>query len=509
MPGNERYRAPGVYTSEVPVGGEPLQPAGSSAAAMIGTAGWGPMGAYTFISSWTNFVRKFGNDGGYLAQGARNFFRMGGTRLYVVRTCHYEDLTSPISATAVKSEIVVMSNEATPAELFTVTALYPGTFGDNLVARMEDVDAEGETFSLEIYQEVGDKLALLESYRSLSLDDESAQFAEDVINARSKYIEIEVAGDSVEHLADDTEWDLTGGDDGLAEINDEDYVGDDAGSTGLYALDTVPELLTILHPGITSNSVIVDGQQYVRDSVDRRGCDIYIFDLPVGYDPQEALDFVGNELMSTSYEACYFPWGVEGSATVPMAPFMAGVYAKNDFEYGVWCAPAGTKYSLPLTDLMYDLSFGDIQLLNPYGINCIRRLFMEGFVPWGVRTLEVNSHFRYLNVRRFVNVIKKTLQSGANQFVFELNGPALWVRIEDTARMLMMFFHSLGAFAGATPAKSFYCKCDEETNPPELIDQGIVTCVIGICPAKPAEFVEFEIRLYNHGVLPIATTPGE
>jgi hypothetical protein len=36
-------------------------------------------------------------------------------------------------------------------------------------------------------------------------------------------------------------------------------------------------------------------------------------------------------------------------------------------------------------------------------------------------------------------------------------------------------------------------QCDEETNPPEMIDLGIVMMRIGIAPVKPAEFVVFRI----------------
>jgi phage tail sheath protein FI len=50
-----------------------------------------------------------------------------------------------------------------------------------------------------------------------------------------------------------------------------------------------------------------------------------------------------------------------------------------------------------------------------------------------------------------------------------------------------------GALMGATPEEAFFVKCDEETNPREKIDAGIVTTVIGIAPVKPAEFVVFEI----------------
>jgi len=46
---------------------------------------------------------------------------------------------------------------------------------------------------------------------------------------------------------------------------------------------------------------------------------------------------------------------------------------------------------------------------------------------------------------------------------------------------------------GASPEQAFFVQCDEETNPPEVIDAGMVVTVIGIAPVKPAEFVIFRI----------------
>jgi len=50
-----------------------------------------------------------------------------------------------------------------------------------------------------------------------------------------------------------------------------------------------------------------------------------------------------------------------------------------------------------------------------------------------------------------------------------------------------------GALMGRTASEAFFVKCDEETNPPEIIDAGQVVAVIGIAPVKPAEFVVFQI----------------
>jgi hypothetical protein len=41
---------------------------------------------------------------------------------------------------------------------------------------------------------------------------------------------------------------------------------------------------------------------------------------------------------------------------------------------------------------------------------------------------------------------------------------------------------------GVSPEQAFYVKCDEETNPPEVIDAGQLVVEIGLAPVKPAEF---------------------
>ena len=50
-----------------------------------------------------------------------------------------------------------------------------------------------------------------------------------------------------------------------------------------------------------------------------------------------------------------------------------------------------------------------------------------------------------------------------------------------------------------TPAEAFFVKCDEENNPPENRDAGILTVEIGIAPVKPAEFVVFRICQFSDG----------
>jgi phage tail sheath protein FI len=78
--------------------------------------------------------------------------------------------------------------------------------------------------------------------------------------------------------------------------------------------------------------------------------------------------------------------------------------------------------------------------------------------------------------------------------VFEPNDRQLWNTITAT---LSLFFNGLfesGALAGASPKEAFFVKCDEETNPPEIVDLGQVITEIGFAPERPAEFILVTIK---------------
>ena len=96
-------------------------------------------------------------------------------------------------------------------------------------------------------------------------------------------------------------------------------------------------------------------------------------------------------------------------------------------------------------------------------------------------------------------MVESSIDTGTQWVVFEPNDFALWQRLKrDVTSFLNVVWRS-GALFGATPDDAFYVKCDEETNPPEQRDLGMVVTEIGIAPVKPAEFVIFRISQYAPG----------
>lgn len=512
MPGNEAFLRPDTYVFEGEVGGQAFQPSGTSAAGFVDVATWGPIGEAIFISSPADAYRKLGSDfsKGHLMRALKNFFAMGGQRCYVVRTSSYANITDPTSYTATEAQVILDDGaEPTPTNLLTVTAKYPGTRGNGLSVVVENVDGVAHTFDFLVRFEG----QYVERYENVTFDDsDTDNFIEYRVNVNpekqwrgSQWITVEYLPETVMDPVADT-YELSGGTDGDSGITASDYVGDAAAHNGVYAFDRVDEIVNICHPGNTATEVILGGLNYVYNHPYTKPprTNLYVYDLPLGLSPQEALTFVHNTVATTTgYEAVYYPWVKVGSRYDPVAPYMLGIFAKNDLTRGVWQAPAGANFPLPVTGLAYDCTLGDQETLSPRGINTIVKQSQWGFLPWGARTLRVHTHFRHLNVRRFTNLIKKTLYQGGKQFVFELNAPKTWRRVQESAEMLLAYYYSLGAFAGKTRAESYYAKCDEDTNPPELIEQGVLTCEVGICPVKPAEFVVFNVLLYNEGALPL------
>jgi phage tail sheath protein FI len=82
---------------------------------------------------------------------------------------------------------------------------------------------------------------------------------------------------------------------------------------------------------------------------------------------------------------------------------------------------------------------------------------------------------------------------GTQWAVFEPNDERLWITLRISATNFLTRIWRSGALFGATPDEAFYVKCDAETNPPDLVEAGQVTCEIGIAPVKPAEFVVFRL----------------
>ncbi|HEY0250661.1 MAG TPA: phage tail sheath family protein [Kofleriaceae bacterium] len=276
-----------------------------------------------------------------------------------------------------------------------------------------------------------------------------------------------------------------GGRDGL-------FIGRDGGPgarTGLKCLDEVDEIAIITAPGQISPAV----QDALLSHCETRKDRFAILDSP------ETITGGVDKLpkpRDSKYGAYYFPWiqvydPDKGNIFVPPSGHIAGVYSRTDSERGVHKAPANEIIRGAL-GMKYNVSKGEQDLLNPKGINAIR--FMNGAIRiWGARTLSTDPSWRYINVRRLFIMVESSIERATQWVVFEPNDHRLWKRVQRTIASFLTLLWRNGALMGTAPEQAFYVKCDEETNPPEVIDAGQLVVEIGLAPVKPAEFVIFRI----------------
>jgi uncharacterized protein len=211
----------------------------------------------------------------------------------------------------------------------------------------------------------------------------------------------------------------------------------------------------------------------------------------------------------SSFAAMYYPWLAVVDPTtgtghlVPPGGHVIGAIAGSTIERGVQMAPANIEVrgvvglGLPGAVPPSGPMTGDraSAVLRLKGINVIRdfRSTHQGIRIWGARTLAVNTEFKYISVRRLFLYIEESITRGIQWVVFEPNTSETWAKVQQSIADFLITVWRDGAFAGSTPEKAFFVKCDRTTMSQADIDAGRLVCEIGLATTRPAEFVIIRI----------------
>jgi len=171
---------------------------------------------------------------------------------------------------------------------------------------------------------------------------------------------------------------------------------------------------------------------------------------------------------------------------------MCGIYARSDNDRGVWKAPANEVVRGALR-FESDINFGQQEVLNPLGVNCLRYFPGRGYRVWGARTASSDPEWKYVNVRRYFIYLEASLDRGTQWVVFEPNGDALWANVRETVSSFLYNEFVSGALLGTTPEQAYFVRCDRSTMTQADLDNGRLICLVGVAALKPAEFVIFRI----------------
>ena len=204
------------------------------------------------------------------------------------------------------------------------------------------------------------------------------------------------------------------------------------------------------------------------------------------------------DIVDSDYCAMYHPWlqvfdPLDKKDTfIPPSGSVIGIYARSDNSRGVHKAPANEVVA-NCTGLFVNYNVAEQDLLNPKGVNLIRKFPGAGIRVWGARTASSKPLWKYINVRRLFIYLEESIKANTNWVVFEPNDSNLWARVKSSIETFLTGVWRTGALVGGSASDAFFVDIGSNTMTKDDIDNGRLICVIGVAPVKPAEFVVFRI----------------
>jgi len=295
-------------------------------------------------------------------------------------------------------------------------------------------------------------------------------------------------------------WRLTEGSDGTAPTAP-DY------ANALGEIASLEDVATVAAPGSSAYGDADDARgimnALIAHAEARRAYRIAVLDTPPGQIPGDVRELRGQ--LDSRYAAMYYPWVVAANPNarpgredipreilLPPSGHIAGIFARNDVQRGVHKAPANEVVRSALR-FEVDVTFGQQELLNPLGVNCLRLLPGRGYRVWGARLISSDPEWKYVSDRRYFNYLEASIDRGTQWAVFEPNGERLWANVRQTISDFLYNEWRNGALLGTTTEEAYFVRCDRSTMTQNDLDNGRLICLIGVAIIKPAEFVIFRI----------------
>lgn len=258
----------------------------------------------------------------------------------------------------------------------------------------------------------------------------------------------------------------------------------------MYALDGVAEPTDFICPEMETNYTFVATALTFGENTLKRFF-VFSFAKSIGY--TTAISDRNTQAWNRSRGAAYWlqvkaSWNdhkdLSGSGLV------LGLYAYNDRIRGVWNSPSGVDMKIPSVDKVYTLPTAfQGGKLNGASICYAFNVPGSGICLWGGRTLYKGLKWRYIvSVRDFM-VIEHNLRVDGLSAVHKNNDEVLWGSLYRSAKALLQDWYDRGGMGGGSVSSAYYVKCDADTNPKNVTDNGIVRRFVRVRVPKIAEFV--------------------
>ncbi len=456
------YDIPGVYTEEIKPTGAPVKPIGTGTVALVGKFEKGPVGKPTRVGNMDQLVETFGLlIPGSAAYDAYFAFKQGAPSIVVVR----------VEGTKAGDTVQNTSNVAK----LRFTARVDGSHGNNIHVKIENGTIT-DTYKVTVkydYQDRGTTKTYSEVFDNLSLKQDSPRYIVNIINAGSYLVRVEdlAPGDTtpiqlINHV-------LGGG-------LDPAYSGTDTGIELLQQVDDVNILITDSYDSAVRSAQL--------DHCAAMGDRITVLN-PNPYMTVAEVKAVGDALDDDRGILTY-PWVVAYDPAMNTtrafrpAAFYAGVLAALD----PYLSPSNHKVYGAL-DLERSLSRSDLVDLQNSKISPI--------YWWGTRGIRIRNginlssdpNLSQISRRRMTDWIQESVEENFAWAVSKPHTPELRDAIKAS---LTKWFRDL-VLSGWI--QDFFVKCDEENNPPEVVQAGKLVVRYGVRLWRAADYIVFRSEI--------------
>jgi phage tail sheath protein FI len=469
----------------------------------------------TLIQSYEEYVRYFGGyttDAKDVPAAVEGFFANGGEFCYVTRIVHYSSITDKTSLTSTAATVTLVDREDPTDDTLSVTAKTHGTWGNDLRVQITNATSGSATeFNLVLKNSVG---VVLETWANLSMSSTADNYALTVVNRENtgsnRIVLADLASGSTppdNMPAIISSASLTGGGNGLTDLADTDFIGSEAGDTGLYRTGEISDITLISIPGRTATAVANGILTFLLNRDDlytlaildppantsASGMVTYVKSTASIYNLDERLSIFWPRIKVTNPNKTVY--GAAETITVPPCGHVAGVMARTDNSRpgGVYLQPAGVERGtirgargLEMTEVTNEKKR---DIVYPANVNPITTLSGYPIHIDGHRTLKTNGNFPSIGERRGVFFIEASLKEAVIFAKHSNNDSGLRSSVERTCEQFLIGQMNVGAFRTKNPETAFFVDCGEGLNPLSEQRAGRLNVRVGLATQSAVDWV--------------------